>query len=1044
MFSSDSDSGVLHQSPNSALYSKESTPVEIEYASESIGTFFGAEANRHKDLIEMLDSNKVGLKLEAMKRIIGMVAKGRDASELFPAVVKNVVSKNVELKKLVYVYLVRYAEEQQDLALLSISTFQRSLKDPNQLIRASALRVLSSIRVPMIVPIVMLAIRDSASDMSPYVRKTAAHAIPKLYSLDAEQKEELVGIIEKLLSDRTTLVVGSAVMAFEEVCPERVDLIHKNYRKFCNLIVDVDEWGQVIIINMLTRYARTQFVDPNAQEKMLDEERRKRKKKPQKLDSASNSSQDEEDNEEEEEDDYELNQEEKSVLDPDHRLLLRQTKPLLQSRNASVVMAVAQLYHHIAPKADVQIVAKALVRLLRNHKEIQSVVLTSIASMSQDQRCLFDVYIKSFFVRTNDPTHIKLLKVQILTNLTTEVNISIILREFQTYIKSNDREFVMATIQAIGRCATTISQVTEVCLTGLVHMLSSKTEFVVAESVVVIKKLLQSHCAKHREIIVQMARLLDHITVAAARAAIIWLIGEYNEYVKNIAPDVLRKIAETFTSEENSVKLQILTMSVKLYATNPEQTRLLTKYIFELARYDQNYDVRDRARFLKALVGIDGEGTVLSRNLQKIFLSRKPAPVLENGSHEGATALQLGSLSHYLKLKATGYRDLPEFPTVAQDSSVRNVQSKVEIVVSGERSLLATEVDGNARGKEKTRDFYSEESSEDDDDDDEDDDDDQEDADSKKNDSDEWTEDDEETSSEESSSSGSESSVESDEEEAEERENGQQEQQGNASNVDLLSGLDNSLFTGVPMKPMGMLQPAATSSSAGKSTVLPPVFTATEHMELLNKINGFGLGISYRFTRFTHLTSATHLSVEVVLRNHNTVQEIGNIHVDAKSDVQAFPAILQLPPNATFTETLGVDFNDSTQPISFAIVSSLGRSTVSLSANIGELLQPIKLSEDVFRVERNKLRGMTEHSCSIATVTEAKALEEKILRMANVAPVASSEERVLQFAGQTLKSKSLLLITVLPKDGQEVQITVNCEKIVMGSILLNDIKSRGL
>lgn len=57
-----------------------------------------------------------------------MVAKGRDASMLFPAVVKNVVSKNIEVKKLVYVYLERYAEEQQDLALLSISTFQRALK----------------------------------------------------------------------------------------------------------------------------------------------------------------------------------------------------------------------------------------------------------------------------------------------------------------------------------------------------------------------------------------------------------------------------------------------------------------------------------------------------------------------------------------------------------------------------------------------------------------------------------------------------------------------------------------------------------------------------------------------------------------------------------------------------------------------------------------------------------------------------------------------------------------------------------------------------
>ena len=59
------------------------------------------------------------------------------------------------------------------------------------------------------------------------------------------------------------LVAGSAIQAFEEVCPERIDLIHKNYRKLCNLLVDVEEWGQVVIINMLTRYVRTQFLNPN-------------------------------------------------------------------------------------------------------------------------------------------------------------------------------------------------------------------------------------------------------------------------------------------------------------------------------------------------------------------------------------------------------------------------------------------------------------------------------------------------------------------------------------------------------------------------------------------------------------------------------------------------------------------------------------------------------------------------------------------------------------------------------------------------------------
>ena len=55
------------------------------------------------------------------------------------------------------------------------------------------------------------------------------------------------------------------MVAFEEVCPERIDLVHKNYRKFCNLLVDVEDWGQVAIINMLTRYVRSQFANPNAE-----------------------------------------------------------------------------------------------------------------------------------------------------------------------------------------------------------------------------------------------------------------------------------------------------------------------------------------------------------------------------------------------------------------------------------------------------------------------------------------------------------------------------------------------------------------------------------------------------------------------------------------------------------------------------------------------------------------------------------------------------------------------------------------------------------
>lgn len=79
--------------------------------------------------------------------------------------------------------------------------------------------------------------------MSPYVRKIAAHVIHnhKLYPLDAEQKDELVSVIKKLLSDRTCLVSA--------VCSEKLDLINKNYRKLCSLLVDLFEvtvWTLII------------------------------------------------------------------------------------------------------------------------------------------------------------------------------------------------------------------------------------------------------------------------------------------------------------------------------------------------------------------------------------------------------------------------------------------------------------------------------------------------------------------------------------------------------------------------------------------------------------------------------------------------------------------------------------------------------------------------------------------------------------------------------------------------------------------------------
>ncbi|NXQ07079.1 AP3B2 protein, partial [Vidua macroura] len=1046
---------------------------EPEYGHDpASGGIFSSDYKRHDDLKEMLDSNKDSLKLEAMKRIVAMIARGKNASDLFPAVVKNVACKNIEVKKLVYVYLVRYAEEQQDLALLSISTFQRGLKDPNQLIRASALRVLSSIRVPIIVPIMMLAIKEAASDMSPYVRKTAAHAIPKLYSLDSDQKDQLIEVIEKLLADKTTLVAGSVVMAFEEVCPERIDLIHKNYRKLCNLLIDVEEWGQVVIINMLTRYARTQFLSPNQNESLLEENTEK----------AFYGSE-EEDAKDAKAEAASLAKRKPYVMDPDHRLLLRNTKPLLQSRNAAVVMAVAQLYFHLAPKAEVGVIAKALVRLLRSHSEVQYVVLQNVATMSIKRRGMFEPYLKSFYIRSTDPTQIKILKLEVLTNLANETNISTILREFQTYIRSMDKDFVAATIQAIGRCATNIGKVRDTCLNGLVQLLSNRDELVVAESVVVIKKLLQMQPAQHSEIIKHMAKLTDNIQVPMARASIVWLIGEYCEHVPKIAPDVLRKMAKSFTNEEDIVKLQVINLAAKLYLTNSKQSKLLTQYVLNLAKYDQNYDIRDRARFIRQLIVPTEKSGALNKYAKKLFLAQKPAPILES-SFKDRDHFQLGSLSHLLNAKAVGYQELPDWPDEAPDPSVRNVEvpewtkctsrekrkEKVEKPFysdsegeSGPTESADSEPESGSEENSSSSSSGSSSSGTEEEEEEE------EEEDSGEHPSEEEEEEGAkkskkkvpqgrkghaETSSEastsESSSSGSDSGSEA---EAKQR---KVPPSSKASSKEI-SLLDLDDFTSPPPQPIPSSSIISTSlvtdlegltltDTSLTPTLLSPAFSAVKTYELLHRMAGEGLAVEYCFSRRPFPGNPHMVAVQIQISN-NTDTEVKNLRVNEPKPlsgmrIQEFPEIEHLAPGDTASVVMGIDFCDSTQAANFQLCTHTRQFYVSIQPPVGELMAPVFMSENEFKKEQGKLMGMSEITEKLTLPEKCRSdhiIVQQVTSAANVGRVPCGASNEYRFAAKTVTSGSLVLITLERREGSTAQLTINSEKMVIGTMLVKDI-----
>lgn len=76
-----------------------------------------------------------------------MMTLGRDVSGFFADVVKNISVDSLEIKKLVYQFISHYAEQNQDLALLSVNSLQKDSRSQNQRVRANAIRAMAGIKV---------------------------------------------------------------------------------------------------------------------------------------------------------------------------------------------------------------------------------------------------------------------------------------------------------------------------------------------------------------------------------------------------------------------------------------------------------------------------------------------------------------------------------------------------------------------------------------------------------------------------------------------------------------------------------------------------------------------------------------------------------------------------------------------------------------------------------------------------------------------------------------------------------------------------------
>ena len=620
----------------------------------------------------------------------------------FSAVVKNIANPNVEVKKLVYFYLLHHAESEPDLALLSINTIQKSLTDQSPQIRAMALRVMSGIKVPVISQIVSLAIKRGIADMSPYVRKAAALAIPKCYRLDPNTYPQLLEYLSALLGDKQYFVVGPAVIAFLDVCPDRVDLIHKHYRALVRKLVDMDEWGQLATLRLLTFYSRKCFP-----------RRLKRRRK-----TEAPAFYEEEGSEAGDDEPGELVQ----VLDPDLDLFIKACKPLLSSRSSAVIVATTKCLLYLGPPQELDAAIGPLVALMRSPQDVQDAAMYNIVAVSLLRPESFVRYATHFLVHSTDSLDIARLKFEVQTLIFPYCDVHIrelFLSELEHFTRSTNIDLVQESVRAIGRCALNDTSASTRCLRLLLQQISSQDGHLVAESLTVIRHLIQQEPQAHINTVIRLAKNLDTTVNPQARATIVWLVGEFAGLPddENIAPDVLRILATGFTDEGEAAKLQIVLLAAKVYlhyllrAKPPDDARrsevnhngdgsldgqtstlkgdengwqesdevtrsepedihpipLLWSYILQLTRYDTSYDLRDRARLYQGLLK-DPSSTELASLL---LLAPKPVPHAPSPS-ENRKGLLIGSSSLVIGTNdIIGYEDLPEWVNEGEEPDPR-------------------------------------------------------------------------------------------------------------------------------------------------------------------------------------------------------------------------------------------------------------------------------------------------------------------------------------------------------------------------------------
>lgn len=605
---------------------------------------------------------------EVVSEVLSALSIGRDMASMFPAICRLATSKDLKLKKLVYLFLMNYHTLNPGTEIQVVSALEADAKDHEQaLTRALAIRTMSYISSSKTIMAFGNSVGSCLTDTDPFVRKTAATAVAKLF---LNFPDDIIGStliqgVKELLSDGNQVVVASAAAALVSISHRLT--VTQLYSVFG---VESDEtlfsWDEVsallTALQACTEWSALSILHAISNNGALPTNYDEADSVVQRLTNF-------------------LRHSNPAVSLTTVNLVLRYVytqPPILNQQQClnSLGLCVGPLVSLIGSSSAPEPAWIAL-------RSIRLVASSFINSYNQNP---FTKQIRILFCKYNDPLYIKLEKIELMSLLADSENCAEVAAELTEYARDVDPAFVRATIRALGAVAVRVPSAADLCVGHFVRLLTGQTEqeegledgaqqtasklpeYAAQELLIATQQIFRKYPERYEGIISTLAENITTLDDFNAKAALIWILGEYSariEGVEEILADLVGlgsvlvlesedaynpRFKGTFVDENPIVQIQFLTACTKLFLNVPTvDTQRLLQHVLQLSTDKcDSPDVRQRGAFYWRLLGVDPS----LQTARNIVFYHKPEPVFADDISDALRfklAKNLGSASSVLR-----------------------------------------------------------------------------------------------------------------------------------------------------------------------------------------------------------------------------------------------------------------------------------------------------------------------------------------------------------------------------------------------------------